>query len=190
MWNGSSSGTVRTGDVINKKLHVKHKVVESAGDTSNKSAPTAPSSSQGNALLQKTSGGPSTSNMTPDQMFQEVATLRRKYDELVAFSVNLTAERDILNNTLEQTKRDLSRESAQRASLENNSPQRGVASNGSNSLMPAEGSKKGGVGFTQLIAVIFFACLSGYIYGVKYSGSIDEIDGVLGNLLRMIVNAF
>lgn len=51
-------------------------------------------------------------------MYEEVTSLRRKYDELVAFSVNLTAERDILNNTLEQTKRDLNREMAARAALE------------------------------------------------------------------------
>jgi hypothetical protein len=63
-------------------------------------------------------------DMTSEQLLTEVNNLRRKYDELVAFSVNLTAERDILNNTLEQTKRDLNREmakskmpsSAQRAS--------------------------------------------------------------------------
>ena len=45
-------------------------------------------------------------------MFLEISSLRRKYDELVTFSVNLTAERDILNNTLEQTKRELNREIA------------------------------------------------------------------------------
>merc|ERR1712194_470461 len=55
---------------------------------------------------------------SPDQLYDEVASMRRKYDELVAFSVNLTAERDILNNTLEQTKRDLNREMATRTALE------------------------------------------------------------------------
>lgn len=60
----------------------------------------------------------STEKMSPEQLFDEVASLRRKYDELVAFSVNLTAERDILNNTLEQTKRDLNREMATRTALE------------------------------------------------------------------------
>merc|ERR1712151_963035 len=58
-------------------------------------------------------------NMSPDQLFSEVTNLRKKYDELVAFSVNLTAERDILNNTLEQTKRELNRELAQRSAIEN-----------------------------------------------------------------------
>ena len=50
--------------------------------------------------------------------FKNDANLRKKYDELVAFSVNLTAERDILNNALEQAKRDLNREMAARMSAE------------------------------------------------------------------------
>lgn len=183
MWNTASSGT---GNIINKKLHVRHKVLDSSGNTSNPSAPLAPSSIQGNSLLQKTSGGPSTSNMTPEQMFQEVATLRRKYDELVAFSVNLTAERDVLNNTLEQTKRDLSNESAQRARLENS---RGLAP-GNSSLRASEGDAKSGISFLKLIGAIMIACLSGYIYGAKTAASIDEMEGLLGNLLRMIINSF
>jgi hypothetical protein len=44
-------------------------------------------------------------NMTPEQMSQEIMTLHHKYDALVAVTVNLTVERDILNSTLEQTKR-------------------------------------------------------------------------------------
>ena len=57
--------------------------------------------------------------MTPPQLFAEISSLRKKYDELVSFSVNLTAERDILNNTLEQTKRELNKEMANRSALEN-----------------------------------------------------------------------
>jgi len=45
--------------------------------------------------------------MIPEQTLSDV---RRKYDELVSFAVNLTAERDTLNNTLEQTKREHNRE--------------------------------------------------------------------------------
>jgi hypothetical protein len=58
-------------------------------------------------------------NMTLEQMSQEAVTLRRKYDEMVAFSVNRMAERDILSNTLEQTKRELKDEMSSRASLQN-----------------------------------------------------------------------
>lgn len=37
---------------------------------------------------------------TPDGMFAEVVALRKKYDDLVAFTVNLTAERDALATEL------------------------------------------------------------------------------------------
>ena len=49
----------------------------------------------------------------------ELEQLKKKYDELVQFSVNLTAERDVLNNTLEQTKRDLNRYMAKNAATGN-----------------------------------------------------------------------
>lgn len=101
MWNqvGSKSDTV-----YNKKLHVKHIVspVGAAGVAS-------PTPTQKN-LAVSSSADPKLENMSTDQMREEIVNLRRKYDELVAFSVNLTAERDVLNNTLEQTKRDLNRE--------------------------------------------------------------------------------
>merc|ERR1719469_1103639 len=48
-------------------------------------------------------------NMSPQQIYGEISSLRRKYDELVTFSVNLTAERDVLQNSLEQTKTELDR---------------------------------------------------------------------------------
>merc|ERR1712113_250903 len=75
-------------------------------------------------------------DMSADQISTELSNLRRKYDELVSFSVNLTAERDILSNTLEQTKRDYNREMAARSALENkqgggSSSQGGVSGKGS-----------------------------------------------------------
>lgn len=98
MWNEQGS----KGDAVyNKKLHVGHIVnpagINKAGNSVSGSVPA-------------TSTDPKLENMSPEQIFEEISNLRRKYDELVAFSVNLTAERDILNNTLEQTKRDLNRE--------------------------------------------------------------------------------
>lgn len=105
MWNAVSSGG--TSSIYNKKLHVKLSVNEGGTSTTATKVPQRHDTPM--ATIE---------NMTPEQMFQEITTLRRKYDELVAFSVNLTAERDILNNTLEQTKRDLNREMAARASLE------------------------------------------------------------------------
>lgn len=102
---------VRPGDAVavaNKKLHVRHRVGGGAGGANTKAIATASSPGGGGA-------GVSTSNLqelTQEQLVVEAGSLRRKYDELVAFSVNLTAERDMLSNTLEQTKRDLNREIA------------------------------------------------------------------------------
>lgn len=99
MWNAASSG--RDVPIFNKKLTVRH--VVASGGTEGKGAT---SNSRSVPRTEK----PSLDSMSSDQMFEEITSLRRKYDELVTFSVNLTAERDILNNTLEQTKRDLNRE--------------------------------------------------------------------------------
>mmetsp|Transcript_21776 Transcript_21776/g.68220 ORF Transcript_21776/g.68220 Transcript_21776/m.68220 type:complete len:281 (-) Transcript_21776:404-1246(-) len=41
---------------------------------------------------------------TPEAMFTEIVTLRKKYDDLVAFTVNLTAERDMLSVDLVKAK--------------------------------------------------------------------------------------
>ncbi|KAL9188071.1 hypothetical protein ACHAXT_006449 [Thalassiosira profunda] len=100
MWNSATSGS--NVPVFNKKLHVRH-VVDAGASAA---APAAAGAASLPATFQE------------GQLHDEVASLRRKYDELVAFSVNLTAERDILNNTLEQTKRDLNRETATRTALE------------------------------------------------------------------------
>lgn len=111
MWNAISSS--EETEIYNKKLPVKHVVVSShhgplTGTTSHNNTTTMRAGTT--ALSDKTS----LEHMSPEQMFLEISSLRRKYDELVTFSVNLTAERDILNNTLEQTKRDLNREISNR----------------------------------------------------------------------------
>mmetsp|Transcript_14386 Transcript_14386/g.33238 ORF Transcript_14386/g.33238 Transcript_14386/m.33238 type:complete len:232 (-) Transcript_14386:1226-1921(-) len=108
MWNAVTAGT----PVFNKKLQVRHTVVERSPSSTAPAPNAAPTRSLETNLA-------AMEHMSPEQMFAEVSSLRRKYDELVSFSVNLTAERDILNNTLEQTKRDLNRETAKRAALEN-----------------------------------------------------------------------
>lgn len=115
-WGAASS---KSASIKNKKLHVKH-IVESY-DIPPPSQPSlisaSPEKSSKHPLFKVDK--PSTDGMSKEQILTEVSSLRRKYDELVAFAVNLTAERDILNNTLEQTKRDLTREVTARASLEN-----------------------------------------------------------------------
>lgn len=154
MWNSAASGN--SVPVFNKKLHVKHSVDASAVITSEPAdaSPTPPglpaSFREGNDKRY------SADNMSPEQLYDEVVSLRRKYDELVAFSVNLTAERDILNNTLEQTKRDLNRETATRAALEKQGFKAGAR--------PDRPSSKpnGGMSLTMvlLVAIVaFFAAI-------------------------------
>jgi len=108
LWTAVTS-TGSTAPVANKKLHVRHVAGQDGG------AAGGGGGAMPNRYEPATAANPA--DMSSDQLLQEVSNLRRKYDELVAFSVNLTAERDILNNTLEQTKRDLNRELLQKNSL-------------------------------------------------------------------------
>jgi hypothetical protein len=101
--------------VSNKKLQVKHVVSEDSANNNNTATP----SSSARDVPKHEISIQAMEQMPHDQLMQEVTNLRRKYDELVAFSVNLTAERDILNNTLEQTKRDLNREMSKSAAQDN-----------------------------------------------------------------------
>jgi len=98
----NSPAAPNTSPVINKKLHVRHVVQDEPGSLKGSMMPSSTAAAATSSLPVE--------SMTTDQLTAELTNLRRKYDELVAFSVNLTAERDILNNTLEQTKRDLNRE--------------------------------------------------------------------------------
>mmetsp|Transcript_28086 Transcript_28086/g.42488 ORF Transcript_28086/g.42488 Transcript_28086/m.42488 type:complete len:317 (+) Transcript_28086:91-1041(+) len=147
MWNNISSGS--TTPVFNKKLHVRHTVAEkvssnTATGTNNNGIPKLPEKV------------PDLETMTPEQMCAEVSSLRRKYDELVSFSVNLTAERDILNNTLEQTKRDLNREIASRGASDKSMPSPSGSSNGS---------------LTQKLVQLSIVALLFFFMGVKFSNS-------------------
>lgn len=157
MWNSLSSS--EDTQIYNKKLQVRHLVSESARSA--------------RASTTQLSDKTSLENMTPEQMFMEISSLRRKYDELVTFSVNLTAERDILNNTLEQTKRDLNREISNRG--------KSVASGGTMDDV----KKGGGVSFifTLFLALVFF------LIGVKLT-QMNKIDflmkaPVFGSVLKM-----
>jgi hypothetical protein len=156
MWNSVSSS--EDTQIYNKKLQVRHVVSETGRSA--------------RAATTQLSDKTSLENMTPEQMFMEISSLRRKYDELVTFSVNLTAERDILNNTLEQTKRDLNREIANRG--------KSVSSGAG-----VDAKKGGGVSFifTLFLALFFF------LMGVKLT-QMNKIDflmnaPVFGNVLKM-----
>lgn len=130
MW-ASATSTSSSMAIANKKLHVKH-VVDGAG-----------------TVMPPKHESANVKDMNEEQLVAELTNLRRKYDELVAFSVNLTAERDILNNTLEQTKRDLNREMTKSAAAANRSTAGGGAS-----AAKAEDSSR--LFFLLIVAVVFF----------------------------------
>eukprot|EP00558_Chaetoceros_sp_UNC1202_P011242 CAMPEP_0197252484 /NCGR_PEP_ID=MMETSP1429-20130617/61599_1 /TAXON_ID=49237 /ORGANISM="Chaetoceros sp., Strain UNC1202" /LENGTH=324 /DNA_ID=CAMNT_0042714883 /DNA_START=37 /DNA_END=1011 /DNA_ORIENTATION=- len=171
MWNTSSSRE----DVLiyNKKLQVRHVVASSPTDAKAGPAPGQTSRSVGGHTSERTS----LENMTTNQMFMEISSLSRKYDELVTFSVNLTAERDILNNTLEQTKRDLNREIA------NKSKNRGVADVAPETIKKSSGFL-GSFIFFLFVAIVSFLCGAKLVQLEQISTALHEAP-VLGDLMKM-----
>lgn len=152
MWNAATTGSNPL--IHNKKLQVEH--ICSAGESHG-----AGSERSSNNV----------DSMNPEQMLNEITSLRRKYDELVTFSVNLTADRDILNNTLEQTKRDLNREMAARTALEKGGRRLG------RTLSLAPEKAPGGSLFTiMFVSALFF------LVGIKASSS-EFLMSYLGNVL-------
>ena len=109
----------RTSSVANKKLHVRHVVADNTTTPAAAATATTPATAR-----------EPIDNLSMVELRSELSTLRRKYDELVAFSVNLTAERDMLNNTLEQTKRDLNRQVAKTAAADNAAGRRSSSGGG------------------------------------------------------------
>lgn len=172
MWNKATSGTEIP--VFNKKLHVKHIAgsVAASDSIASRSGGTT-----GLPASFKEGKRNNADKMSPDQLQDEVTSLRRKYDELVAFSVNLTAERDILNNTLEQTKRDLNREMSSRTALEKQGFKVGSRSQDKKS------GKGGGFSLMSLILAMFIT----FVLAVKgtNSDSLNALKGlpVLGDFL-------
>lgn len=123
--------------------------------------------------LSASSNGPGSEGIMPEQQFKDNANLRKKYDELVAFSVNLTAERDILNNALEQAKRDLNREMAARMSAEDSAGRVSGAGHPKSTAAPnvvEQGGKKGsktGFSFFQLLVIATLMFFVGRYFGAK-----------------------
>jgi vesicle-associated membrane protein-associated protein A len=151
--------TPSTSAIANKKLHVRHVVAEGSKDSA--PAPeTAPTSRE------------PIDNLSSDQLKNELGGLRRKYDELVSFSVNLTAERDMLNNTLEQTKRELNRELSKTVATDN--------ARGRSAPAGASGSTSG----SSLLVLLIVAVLT-LLTGIKLEqmGMVSNIP-VLGALLE------
>lgn len=108
----------------------------------------------------------------------EFEQLKKKYDELVTFSVNLTAERDVLNNTLEQTKRDLNRYMAKSAANENASGAVGDRSVGSS-------SGGGGFSFITLLLLTIMAWLAGCYMQAQGKAAFLQSVPVLGEKFEM-----
>uniref|UniRef100_A0A7R9WSF8 MSP domain-containing protein n=1 Tax=Craspedostauros australis TaxID=1486917 RepID=A0A7R9WSF8_9STRA len=130
MWN-SVSNKDSQASVSHRKMHVRHQVVDNS--------PTSPangSKTVAKSFKREASSQANVDTMSTDQLKSELTNLRRKYDDLVSFSMNLTAERDILSNTLEQTKRDYNREQATRSALESKQGAGAKAAGGSSSMLP------------------------------------------------------
>ena len=176
MWNSVTSGGSQA-PLQNKKLHVRH-VVDSSPSAPATVTSGGSSSSRGAAPKLEAASHSNLGDMSADQISTDLINLRRKYDELVAFSVNLTAERDILSNTLEQTKRDYNREIAARSALENK--QGGRSSSGGSS---GTGSGGGSMMSIMQLLVVGLACfLSGCRIGV--SGNAQHLPYVGGFFLE------
>ena len=156
----------KSSDTANKKLLVRHIVMDD-GETA---AANTPSSSTAAAVIAAAAASKSTvaaagladesdySDMTPEKLIAEVKSLRKKYDDLVMFSVNLTAERDILNNSLEQTQREmLNLEREKKSAMKMKQPK----------TVKSEGF---GYVFTFLLAILMYSI-------GKYNGTTTTLDG-------------
>ena len=112
LWSNVPSGAA----LANKKLHVRYQVESNLNQNNNGTTPTIqnrsnthPAAAAAAATVPSNLSSNNNNNLdhlTADQLRMEMLNVRRKYDDLIAFSVNLTAERDMLSNTLEVTRRD------------------------------------------------------------------------------------
>lgn len=144
MWNNPSNSS--NVALQNKKLHVKHVVIDQPSSSVASPAP-----------VMSTAPHLPITSADNTSLVAEITSLRKKYDELVAFSVSLTAERDVLNNTLEQTKRELNIEKSARTRLE-----------GAATSAPLQK----GLSLGTLLAILV-ACLAAFIMGLKYGSNGD-----------------
>ncbi|CAB9521729.1 Vesicle-associated membrane protein-associated protein B [Seminavis robusta] len=167
MWSSASGNK----SMENKKLHVRLAVKDGGNSQTSKSLTAA----QASMLKPHETSQEDVENMTPPQLFAEISSLRKKYDELVSFSVNLTAERDILNNTLEQTKRELNKEVASRSALENKGA--GGSGGGGGSAAGGGGGKNNIVLTIITMLVLGAACFTAGVREAKL-GRMDFLDEV------------
>jgi len=171
MWSSAGS----SGNKLeNKKLHVR--LVVKDGNNSQGGGGKSLTAAQASMLKPHETSQEDVESMTPPQLFAEIASLRKKYDELVSFSVNLTAERDILNNTLEQTKRELNKEVASRSALENKGGSGGGAS--SSASVGGGGGSKSNFLLTLLTMLVIGAASFGAGVREAKLGKMDFIEEV------------
>jgi hypothetical protein len=137
--------------IANKKLQVKHKVVD--GGTGGTAGSPSPAANRHHQLPIE--------NMSGSEMAAELTSLRTKYDELVSFSVNLTAERDLLNNALEQTKRDLQLATGGNGNMKS-SMKKGSVTMTANSKTSSSSSSS-----TVLAVVVLLTMTAGIVAGAK-----------------------
>lgn len=71
-------------------------------------------SEHANAVASQESSGGGLSAASPDAIFVELQTLRKKYDAVVEYTVHLTAERDAIVSQLDTASRELAKEKSRK----------------------------------------------------------------------------
>lgn len=171
-WTKVMSNTSAYG-VFNTKLPVKL-LAESATESA---APATKSKSMPKTV---STSSKDVNSMNSDQLKTELTNLRSKYDELVSFSVNLTAERDILNNTLEQTKRELNKYLHKSAANDNRSNSAGGADESSS-------AGKSSSTLLYLVAILFWV-VGAYMGHRGQTKILSHVPGMSG-LFPVVVEA-
>lgn len=195
----SSGGTTKSSSAMaNKKLHVRYNVVSSSSTdpayhntNTNGTTPTI----HNRTILPSTTGSsgshlPSTSaanaaDMTKEQLMVELHNSKRKYDDLVAFSVNLTAERDMLSNTLEVTKRDYKQLQQQRF-MNTTTNARGGSGGGSTTSAGSTTSSRFWT-FLLWIGMLVFCSVVSFALGIYIEQQPNQLPSVLQPLVQELV---
>eukprot|EP00612_Vaucheria_litorea_P006133 CAMPEP_0171470932 /NCGR_PEP_ID=MMETSP0946-20130122/418_1 /TAXON_ID=109269 /ORGANISM="Vaucheria litorea, Strain CCMP2940" /LENGTH=250 /DNA_ID=CAMNT_0012000355 /DNA_START=207 /DNA_END=955 /DNA_ORIENTATION=- len=96
------------------------------------------------------------------KLWSEVKDLKKRYEDLVAYTVNLTAERDSLQHNLDTAKENLNREISYKRGLENQ-----LASNSAQIKGKAQKNKRDGVGLIYVLILAALSFLIGSYFGKK-----------------------
>ena len=99
-----------------------------------------------------------TSLTNPEGMYSELQTLRKKYDSVVEYTVQLTAERDYQAAQLEELQKVVSRETARKRV-----PDTTRASGGNDRITDRKAAPSGFSLFTLIICALIFFFLGRYM---------------------------